>query len=92
MELLNSILSGGSWLFGYVIPFLVVLTIVVFFHELGHYLVARWNDVDIEAFSVGFGRELIGMNDKHGTRWKICIIPLGGYVKFRGDEIGRAHV
>ena len=71
--------------FGYILPFLFVLTIVVFFHELGHYWVARWNKVDIEAFSIGFGKELFGRNDKHGTRWKLCMIPLGGYVKFKGD-------
>lgn len=72
-------------LFGYIVPFLFVLTIVVFFHELGHYWVARWNKVDIEVFSIGFGKEVFGRNDKHGTRWKLCMIPLGGYVKFRGD-------
>ncbi len=71
--------------FGYILPFLIVLTIVVFFHELGHFLVARWNKVKVEAFSVGFGPELIGFNDKHGTRWKLSAIPLGGYVKFFGD-------
>lgn len=71
--------------FGYIIPFLIVLTIVVFFHELGHFLVARWNKVKVEAFSVGFGPELFGFNDKHGTRWKLSAIPLGGYVKFFGD-------
>lgn len=71
---------------GYIIPFLAVLTVVVFFHELGHYLVGRWNKVKIDAFAVGFGPELIGFNDKHGTRWKLCAIPLGGYVKFFGDE------
>ena len=75
-----------SQLFGYIIPFLIVLTIVVFFHELGHYLVARWNKVDIEAFAIGFGKELFGFTDKHGTRWKLCMIPLGGYVKFKGDS------
>ncbi len=71
--------------FGYILPFLGVLTVVVFFHELGHFLVGRWNKVKIDAFSVGFGPELIGFNDKHGTRWKLCLIPLGGYVKFYGD-------
>ena len=70
---------------GYIIPFLLVLTVVVFFHELGHYSVARWCGVDIDAFSIGFGPELFGINDSHGTRWKLCAIPLGGYVKFRGD-------
>lgn len=71
--------------FGYILPFLIVLTVVVFFHELGHYLVARWNKVKVDAFAVGFGPELIGFNDRHGTRWKLCAIPLGGYVKFHGD-------
>jgi len=73
------------WLLSYVVPFLAVLTAIVFVHEMGHYLVARWNGVAIEAFSIGFGRELIGWNDKRGTRWKISAIPLGGYVRFAGD-------
>ena len=73
---------------GYIIPFLAVLTVVVFFHELGHFLVARWNKVKVDAFSVGFGPELFGFNDKHGTRWKFCAVPLGGYVKFYGDADG----
>src|ERR1700754_3328211 len=71
---------------GYAIPFLFVLTIVVFFHELGHFLVARWAGVKVLAFSLGFGPELVGFNDRHGTRWKISAIPLGGYVKFFGDD------
>lgn len=71
---------------GYIIPFLFVLTIVVFFHELGHFLVARWNGVKVLTFSLGFGPELVGFNDRHGTRWKLSAIPLGGYVKFFGDE------
>jgi regulator of sigma E protease len=71
---------------GYIIPFLFVLTIVVFFHELGHFLVARWAGVRVLTFSLGFGPELVGFNDRHGTRWKISAIPLGGYVKFFGDE------
>lgn len=73
------------WLLSYVVPFLVVLTIIVFVHEMGHYLVARWNGIAIQAFSIGFGPELIGFNDKHGTRWKLSAIPLGGYVRFVGD-------
>ncbi|ABD87994.1 RIP metalloprotease RseP [Rhodopseudomonas palustris] len=83
---LNSfnVLSHG--VIGYVIPFLFVLTIVVFFHELGHFLVARWAGVKVLTFSLGFGPELVGFNDKHGTRWKISAVPLGGYVKFFGDE------
>ncbi len=78
--------SLGNGFVGYIVPFLFVLTIVVFFHELGHFLVARWNGVRVLSFSVGFGPELFGFNDKHGTRWKVSAIPLGGYVKFFGDE------
>ena len=70
----------------YTIPFLFVLTTVVFFHELGHFLVARINKVDVESFSVGFGKEIFGFFDKKGTRWKFCWIPLGGYVKFIDDS------
>lgn len=69
-----------------VVPFVFVLTIVVFFHELGHFAVARWNRVKVDAFAVGFGPEIFGFNDRHGTRWKFCAIPLGGYVKFLGDQ------
>ncbi len=82
---MDSILQLGSWILGTVVPFLFVLTIVVFFHELGHYLVGRWNGIKIEAFAVGFGPEVVGFTDKLGTRWKLCAIPLGGYVKFLGD-------
>jgi regulator of sigma E protease len=77
-------LSHG--LIGYIIPFLFVLTIVVFFHELGHFLVARWVGVKVLTFSLGFGPELFGFNDRHGTRWKVSAVPLGGYVKFFGDD------
>lgn len=73
------------WLLSYVVPFLAVLTVIVFVHEMGHYLVARWNGVAISTFSVGFGRELIGWTDRLGTRWRISAIPLGGYVRFAGD-------
>jgi regulator of sigma E protease len=78
--------TWGGWFTGYVIPFLFVLTIVVFFHELGHFLIARWCGVRVLTFSIGFGPELFGFNDRHGTRWKVSAIPLGGYVKFFGDE------
>src|ERR1700712_4293218 len=71
--------------FGYLVPFLFVLTIVVFFHELGHFLVGRWCGVKVDIFSLGFGKELVGFNDRHGTRWRLAAIPLGGYVKFHGD-------
>lgn len=73
------------WLLSYVVPFLAVLTVIVFVHEMGHYLVARWNGIAIQTFSIGFGRELVGWNDKHGTRWRLSAIPLGGYVRFVGD-------
>lgn len=73
------------WLLSYVVPFLAVLTVIVFVHEMGHYLVARWNGIAIQTFSIGFGRELVGWNDKQGTRWRISAIPLGGYVRFVGD-------
>jgi regulator of sigma E protease len=80
-------LSGfGDTLLGYLIPFLFVLTVVVFVHELGHFLVARWCGVGIKAFSIGFGPEIVGFTDRHGTRWKLSWIPLGGYVKFIDDE------
>lgn len=65
--------------------FLVVLTAIVFVHEMGHYLVARWNGIAIHTFSLGFGPELIGFNDRVGTRWRVSAIPLGGYVRFVGD-------
>jgi regulator of sigma E protease len=71
---------------GYVVPFLVVLTILVFVHEFGHYWVARRCGVKIDSFSIGFGKELFGWFDRNGTRWKISILPLGGYVKMFGDE------
>ena len=73
------------WLASYVVPFLAVLTVIVFVHEMGHYLVARWNGIAIQTFSVGFGREVFGWNDKAGTRWRLSAIPLGGYVRFVGD-------
>jgi regulator of sigma E protease len=69
----------------YPASFVVVLTVIVFVHEWGHYIIARLNGVRVETFSIGFGRELFGWNDSHGTRWKIAVMPLGGYVKFFGD-------
>jgi regulator of sigma E protease len=70
----------------YIVPALVVLTAVVFVHEMGHFLVARLCGIRVAAFSIGFGRELVGFDDRHGTRWKLSLIPLGGYVRFEGDE------
>src|SRR5512138_1136531 len=82
---LSGINALGGGVLGYLIPFLFVLTVVVFFHELGHFLVARWCGVRVLVFSIGFGPELFGFNDRHGTRWKVSAIPLGGFVKFVGD-------
>jgi regulator of sigma E protease len=83
-NLISAILSG-SYTY-WIVPFLFVLTIIVLFHELGHYAVARLCGVKVSVFSLGFGRELLGFDDRHGTRWKLSAIPLGGYVKFYGDE------
>lgn len=68
--------------------FVIVLSIVVFVHEFGHFQVARWLGVKIDAFSIGFGKELLAWNDKQGVRWRIGLLPLGGYVKFTGDKDG----
>ena len=86
MNFLLHLQTLGLDVLRYLVPFLFVLSLVVFFHELGHFLVARWCGVRILAFSIGFGPELVGFYDRHGTRWKIAAIPLGGYVKFLGDE------
>jgi len=82
MEQIGSILS---FLGGYILPYILILSLLVFIHEMGHYLAGRWSGIRILAFSVGFGPELVGFTDKHGTRWKISAIPLGGYVRFFGD-------
>ena len=84
MEAINYLY--GALGLAYIVPFLFVLTIVVFFHELGHFYAARRCGVRVEVFSVGFGRALASWDDKHGTQWKIGWLPLGGYVKFFGDE------
>jgi len=76
----------GNFVVGFIIPFLFVLTIIVFIHEFGHFIVARWCGIRVLVFSIGFGPELVGFNDRHGTRWKISAVPLGGYVKFLGDD------
>src|ERR1700736_5319435 len=91
MQLLSSIGGYGysaAWL---VVPFLFVLTIVVFFHELGHFLVARWCGVAVKVFSIGFGPEIFGFNDRKGTRWRLSLVPLGGYVRFLGDDNEVSH-
>lgn len=78
MELLSLVLHNALW-------FVIILSIIVFIHEFGHYSVAKISGVKIDAFSIGFGPEICGWNDKSGTRWKICCVPMGGYVKMYGD-------
>jgi regulator of sigma E protease len=86
MDIMGGLSAFGGGLVGYLVPFLFVLTIVVFFHELGHFLVARWCGIKVLVFSIGFGPEIVGFYDRYGTRWKIAAVPLGGYVKFFGDD------
>ncbi len=84
---LSSLMTPENiWFF--VIGFLFVLTLIVFVHEFGHFIVARWCGITVKVFSIGFGRELVGWTDRKGTRWRISAIPLGGYVRFLGDENG----
>ena len=73
-------------MFSFILPFIVLILVVVFIHEYGHYYFARRYGVAVTDFSIGFGKEIFGFNDKNGTRWKFCLIPLGGYVKFFGDR------
>jgi regulator of sigma E protease len=82
LHALAEFLGALRW---YVIPFLVMMNAIVFIHELGHYLVGRWCGVKVEAFSLGFGPELLHYIDGHGTRWRLALFPIGGYVKFLGD-------
>jgi regulator of sigma E protease len=82
---LNTIADLLAWFGWYVIPFIVILSLIVAVHELGHYFVGRWCGVKIDAFSLGFGPELFARVDSCGTRWRIGALPLGGYVKFHGD-------
>lgn len=84
--MIEAVVSQLSSSITLVLAFLFVLSAVVFFHELGHFLAARWCGVTVTTFSIGFGRELWGMTDRHGTRWRIAALPLGGYVKFLDDE------
>ena len=73
-------------MFSFILPFIILILVVVFIHEYGHYYFAKRYGVGVTDFSIGFGKEIFGWNDKSGTRWKICWIPLGGYVKFFGDR------
>lgn len=86
MELFGALGGMANTVGGYVVPFLFVLFVVVFIHEMGHFLVGRWCGIKVVAFSIGFGPELVGWTDRKGTRWRLAAIPLGGYVKFFGDS------
>jgi len=86
MDTINLLSGFGDTVLSYLLPFLFVLTVVVFIHELGHFLVARWCGVAVKVFSIGFGPEIFGFYDRKGTRWRVSWIPLGGYVKFIDDE------
>jgi regulator of sigma E protease len=88
MDILSILHLPFTVLAGYALPFLIALTLIVFVHEYGHFKVARLCGVKVEIFSIGFGRELWGSTDSHGTRWKVGWLPLGGYVKFAGDANG----
>jgi len=85
-HVVSSLAAFGGNYTNWIVPFLFTLTIIVFFHELGHFLIARLCGIKVLVFSIGFGPELAGFYDRHGTRWKISAVPLGGYVKFLGDE------
>ena len=86
MDTIIQLSSLGDTILHYLLPFLFVLTIVVFVHEFGHFLMARWCGVAVKVFSIGFGPEIFGFYDRKGTRWRVSWIPLGGYVKFIDDE------
>lgn len=85
MPILHALADVLTWMQWYIVPFLVIMNVIVFIHELGHYLVGRWCGVKVEAFSLGFGPELLHYIDGHGTRWRLALFPIGGYVKFLGD-------
>lgn len=81
MAILQTLMGAAT----YIVPFIFVLTVVVFIHEMGHFLVGRWCGIKVDVFSLGFGRELLAFVDRRGTRWRLALLPLGGYVKFHGD-------
>jgi regulator of sigma E protease len=85
MSILTSIWPSAGYI---ILGFLFVLSLVIFFHELGHFLIGRWCGVKVDTFSLGFGPELFGFNDRYGTHWRVAAFPLGGYVKFHGDANG----
>jgi regulator of sigma E protease len=86
MVMLSNLVTSTPGFLFMVLEFLLVLSVVVFVHEFGHFIVARWCGVSVKTFSIGFGREIFGRTDRKGTRWRIAWVPLGGYVKFVDDE------
>ncbi len=88
MEYIATVSNWIASVSGWILPFLILLTVLVFVHEMGHYLVARYCGVRVEVFSIGFGREIYGWNDRRGTRWRFGLIPIGGYVKMFGEQPG----
>ena len=85
MDILHQFLTGWLLTPTGLLAFLFYITLVVFIHEMGHFLVARWFGAKVDVFSVGFGREIVGFTDRRGTRWRLSWLPIGGYVKFAGD-------
>ncbi len=86
MELLLNLISYIPYFFQYVFAFAILITVVVFVHEMGHYLVGKWCGIGVETFSIGMGKQIWGRYDKSGTLWRVALFPVGGYVKFKGDE------
>ena len=84
--MLMNLAASTSGVLGSILAFVLVLSIVVFVHEFGHFIVARWCGVAVKTFSIGFGREIFGFTDRKGTRWRFAWIPLGGYVKMYGES------
>lgn len=86
---MTGVLIGAWQILAYVVPFMLLISAIVFIHELGHFLAGRWCGMDVDAFSVGFGREIFGRTDRRGTRWRLSWMPLGGYVRFTPPEAAK---
>ena len=86
MELLINLINYIPDIFQYIFAFAILITVVVFVHEMGHYLVGKWCGIGVETFSIGMGKQIWGRYDKSGTLWRVALFPVGGYVKFKGDE------
>ena len=86
MDIIQLIIEYLPTAIQYFLAFALLITVVVFIHELGHYSVGRWCGIGVETFSIGMGKQIWGKTDKYGTLWRVAILPIGGYVKFYGDE------